>query len=168
MLSELPYLKMEAHKVRMSNPVQSKPSLPIFYTRHYKRIAADLHSIKEAQRFVYECLTEWRKPVHDAWKIELAIEEVLSNIILHGYSTEMGLIELEFLINPLTATLTLQIQDDGVPFNPLEDGPILLAKQPIEKQELSGLGIRLIMRTMDTVSYERAGNHNILTLTKKL
>ena len=57
--------------------------------------------------------------------------------------------------------------DQGIPYNPLEnkDPDITL---DIEDREIGGLGIFLVKKTMDELSYEYADGQNILTMKKEL
>ena len=62
---------------------------------------------------------------------------------------------------------TFVISDTGVPFDPLEKPDPDITK-PAEEREIGGLGIYIVKKTMDTVSYARVGDENRLTMTKKL
>jgi anti-sigma regulatory factor (Ser/Thr protein kinase) len=92
-------------------------------------------------------------------KIELATEEAIVNIITHG-NTETLEVEVE-------GKVQITIRDFGPPFNPLEKKqPDLNA--PLEERQVGGLGIHLLLESMDEVYYQRLKNGNQLTLIKKL
>ena len=59
----------------------------------------------------------------------------------------------------------MSISDDGKPFNPLEVPPPD-TKSPFEKRSPGGLGILLLQKTMDGLSYQYAHDCNILSLRK--
>jgi serine/threonine-protein kinase RsbW len=63
--------------------------------------------------------------------------------------------------------VTVKIEDDGVPFNPLEkvdpDFP-----ENVESAKIGGLGILIIRKLMDNVSYERKPGKNKLTMRKNI
>ncbi len=93
--------------------------------------------------------------------LKLAAEEILSNIIRHGYdsSTEIT-INLEFIVTE--NSISLVFSDTGRAFNPLE------ASRPSAGDDLSegGMGIQLVRSLTDDQSYERKGNTNVFTVTK--
>jgi len=97
--------------------------------------------------------------------LNLALEEVLANVISYGYGDqEEHEILLRFFIGP--EELTMEVEDDGHPFNPLDRPAPDLAK-PLDERQVGGLGIFLIRKIMDHVEYRRENGKNILTLKKK-
>lgn len=96
----------------------------------------------------------------------VAIDELLSNIVKFAYgASEQGVIDVELFYE--NRKLTAVVEDRGVPFNPL------MAKRPEPTRELKrrsegGLGIFFVKDLMDSVSYERHGNSNKVTLMKKV
>ena len=67
--------------------------------------------------------------------------------------------------NPLSVIITFV--DHGVPYDPLAkaDPDITLSAN---KRQIGGLGIYLVKKTMDDVSYKYEDGHNILTIKKLL
>lgn len=100
------------------------------------------------------------------FEINLALDELFTNIISYGFpDDEEHLIKVT--ITPQNKMLCLCIEDDGIPFNPVE------VMQPdlecsIEECKIGGLGIHLIKNLMDEVCYERCGDKNVLTLKKAI
>ncbi len=101
-----------------------------------------------------------------AMSINLVLEEALSNIIFYAFIDQkqhLITISLTFENNNLVILIT----DDGIPFDPtLHKVPDISV--PVEERPIGGLGILLISKIMDTVTYSRDKNLNILTLTKHL
>ena len=63
--------------------------------------------------------------------------------------------------------MQLEIQDGGLPFNPLErDEPDITLSA--SEREIGGLGIFITKKTMDTIAYRFENGKNILTMTKKI
>jgi anti-sigma regulatory factor (Ser/Thr protein kinase) len=57
--------------------------------------------------------------------------------------------------------------DDGIPFNPLGvETPD--TDLPLEEREIGGLGIHLVRRMMDKVSYRRRIDKNVITVYEYL
>ena len=100
------------------------------------------------------------------FEINLALDELFTNIISYGFPDDDEH-EIKVTIIPQNNMLCLHIEDDGVPFNPVE------VKEPdlkctIEDCKIGGLGIHLIKNLMDEVCYERCGDINKLTLKKNI
>lgn len=100
-------------------------------------------------------------------QIELAIEEVLVNIISHGYEGRGGNVFIECTaIEP--KGIQIIIKDVGIPFNPLDkklEKERTITASPKDKR-IGGWGLYLIHGIMDKVEYTRENDHNVLTLTK--
>lgn len=95
---------------------------------------------------------------------QLAVEEAVTNVILHGYAEIPGQIQITCHVTPHFAEV--QILDSAAPFNPLTI-PEPDVTEEIEERQIGGLGIFLIRRVMDEVSYRYDDGHNILVLIKK-
>ncbi|MBW1960758.1 MAG: ATP-binding protein [Deltaproteobacteria bacterium] len=99
-------------------------------------------------------------------EINLALEELFTNIISYGFIDDKEH-RIKFSIIHEDDTVTILIEDDGVPFNPMDiDEPDL--KCEMEKRKVGGLGIHLIKNMMDRIDYKRQKNKNLLTLIKHL
>jgi anti-anti-sigma factor len=72
-------------------------------------------------------------------------------------------VEVELRPDRVSVTLT----DDGSPFDPF-GVPAPDTALPVEEQPLGGLGIHLVRRMMDEVSYHRAADRNVVVLAKRL
>lgn len=96
--------------------------------------------------------------------MELCLEEVLSNIIRHGYagaSNRTVFIRYEM---PRDAFITLVVEDEAPPFNPLlvQAPP---APQSLENLSAGGQGIRLLKQFANEVKYERKPSGNRLIIS---
>jgi len=115
---------------------------------------------------VEELAENWELPIPLAMNLNLVLEEAVTNIIFYGFP-EGG----DHLINISIALsgqeLIVVIDDDGIPFDPtLKEQPD--TDLPADERPIGGLGIFLIRKIMDNVSYTREEKKNILTLKKKL
>ncbi len=98
--------------------------------------------------------------------MNVALDELLSNTIAYGFAGREGgevIIEVELHADRLSVTLT----DDGKPFNPFGLAAPDTAS-PMEERRPGGLGIHLVRRMMDEVSYHRRADRNVVTLAKVL
>jgi sigma-B regulation protein RsbU (phosphoserine phosphatase) len=105
--------------------------------------------------------------------LDLACEELFTNVCLYAYpeATEEnpGIVRIQFDYSPAPPTLTVQISDDGVPYNPLEkeDPATVDSYDSIMDIPIGGLGIMLAKKSVEDMSYERAnGTSNVLTFKK--
>lgn len=107
--------------------------------------------------------TEEVASVDDFWsKLSVVVEELVVNIVDYSQS---DYIDVEIMRDD--KSLTLRFHDGGMPFNPLErEFPDFSI--PMEDRQIGGLGIFLVTKYMDTVTYEHTGGENILTVTKGL
>jgi serine/threonine-protein kinase RsbW len=98
--------------------------------------------------------------------LQLAAEEVLSNIILYGFPNG-GSHTILMDVHTNGNKVSMLVQDEGIPFNPLEQAP---PKKPqtLEEMKIGGLGIHLVRNSMDEISYSREDGRNKLYLTKRL
>ncbi|MBS0585344.1 MAG: ATP-binding protein [Verrucomicrobia bacterium] len=100
-------------------------------------------------------------------QFELAVEEALVNIITYAYSHPPGSIKISYAFEKESGKISITLQDEGVPFNPLE------VSEPIKKNQLEectegGFGIFFMRKMTDSILYERVGESNVLVLTKQL
>ena len=101
------------------------------------------------------------------WALTLAVDEICSNIVLHGYGKATpGPIALEFEHAGDDAKLT--ISDRGRPFHPA-DAPVPDLSLPVETRRIGGLGWEFVGRVIDRLEYTRtADGQNQVTLFKQL
>jgi serine/threonine-protein kinase RsbW len=100
------------------------------------------------------------------FEINLALDELFTNIISYGFSDEDEH-TIKVTITPQNDEICLCIEDDGIPFNPIEfDTPDVACS--VENCKVGGLGIHIIRKLMDDICYQRCGDKNILTLKKNL
>lgn len=117
-------------------------------------------ALSEFEIFAEEC--EVSMPV--AMKVNIVLDELLSNIVKYGFADELEhfiQVTLEFHGRKLMITF----EDDGIPFNPFQKTPPDLSL-PIEEREIGGLGIHLVRKLMDEFSYKRDVNRNIVSMVK--
>ena len=111
-------------------------------------------------------LSEWIEglgiPDELSMPINLALEEIVSNVMLYAYPHSSGRVLVEY-----TAPLIFTITDSGIPFDPTKqkEADITLSA---EEREIGGLGIHLVRQIMDEVIYERVEDKNVLTLIKHI
>ena len=100
-------------------------------------------------------------------EIDVAIDELFSNIANYAYNPEIGKATVKFEVQDNPQAVVITFMDNGKPFDPLlkQDPNIALAA---EDRDIGGLGIFMVKKTMDSVEYEYKDNHNILKIKKHL
>ncbi len=97
------------------------------------------------------------------FKVNLALEEMGLNIM--DYGLDGGELEIELTSN--TDALTIEITDNGRPFDPLNDAPEHDVTSELEDRAVGGLGIHLTRTVMDEMSYRRENGRNHLTMVAR-
>ena len=130
-------------------------------------LEATLENIPQVTEFVDRELEMLNRPMKAQMQIDLAIDELFSNISRYAYdpSTGPATVRVEVDQEPLSVIVTFI--DHGKPYDPLakKDPDISL---PAEDRPIGGLGVFLMKKTMDDVSYEYKDGRNILRIKKHL
>ena len=105
-------------------------------------------------------------PLDLVFKVNLALEEIVINVMNYGH--EDGLHEIDIILTSEENALTIEIVDDGRPFDPLHDAPIPDVNAELEDRNIGGLGIHFVRKMMDDVRYRREEGKNHLTLVTSL
>jgi anti-sigma regulatory factor (Ser/Thr protein kinase) len=96
--------------------------------------------------------------------LNLALEEIVTNVISYGFDGGDHEIDLELVLDDGTVQAT--VTDQGKEYDPLQrEDPDVDA--PLEERRVGGLGVLLVKRLMDDVSYARTGGRNIMTIRKR-
>ena len=129
-------------------------------------IKAEVNQIEVALERILSLLEEMGADRKVAYKVRLALDELLTNIVSYAYEGEEGgEIEIVYEINDEPRSILISILDEGKAFNPLEAEDPELALD-VSERKIGGLGIFLVKNVMDEVSYSREGGRNILTIKK--
>ena len=99
------------------------------------------------------------------FRVNLVLEELGLNIINYGRSD--GLHEIEITLTSEPESLTIEIVDNGRPFDPGRDAPDPQVDSGIADRPIGGLGVHLVRTMMDELHYRREGGRNYLTLVKE-
>ena len=110
---------------------------------------------------------EWDISDDVAFSMNLALEEIVTNIIKYGYEgREEYSITIRFSLEK--HSLRIQIKDGAPEFNPLDLPEPEDIDKPLEERSIGGLGIHLVRKFTDNFTYRRSNNKNIITLSKSL
>ena len=122
---------------------------------------ASVDTTPEVIDFITAQAGSWGLHAQRLMQLELAVEEAVVNICLYAYEVPPG--EVLVRVDAGEKRFVVELIDEGVPFDPLAvEEPDLRAAA--EERAVGGLGIFLVRRVMDEVSYTRAGSRNVLRL----
>ena len=100
-------------------------------------------------------------------QINVAVDELFSNIANYAYKPKTGQATVSLAVSDDGKTVTVTFTDSGVPYNPLakKDPDVTLSA---DERQIGGLGIYMVKKTMDDVTYEFKDGKNILSIKKKV
>ncbi len=131
-----------------------------------KRFEALGKNLEPVIGFLEENLESLDCPFKEEQQICIAVEELFVNIVSYAYPETAGPADLEIRELP-DRVIEIILRDGGVPFNPLElEDPDVTLKA--EERKIGGLGIYMVKKSMDEVTYHYENGQNILTLRKKI
>ena len=127
-------------------------------------IGSDIAEIPEISARLEAGMQRYGFRAEDILDTQLAVEEAVTNVIFHGYRKTGGKIGVTCRIS--SSRVEVQIADSAPRFDPLSiPEPELDAS--IEDRKVGGLGVYLIRRVMDEISYRYENGKNILVLIKR-
>lgn len=128
---------------------------------------ADEKALSEVIAFTEAELEKAECPMKAVMQITVAIEEVFVNVARYAYPKGGGEARFSIDYDSTKSEITFCMKDSGIPFNPLEkpDPDVTLSA---EERKIGGLGIYMMKKTMDNVSYAYEKGENILTMVKKI
>lgn len=134
---------------------------------HEMTIEATLENIPVVTDFVNEELEQIECPMKAQIQIDIAIDELFGNIAHYAYNPETGpaTVRVEVKEDPMAVLITFM--DQGIPYDPLkkEDPDVTLS---LEERQVGGLGIYMVKKSMDEITYEYKDGQNILKIKKNL
>src|SRR3954469_18228958 len=130
------------------------------------KISANVHEIERLNRLIRQFGELHDLPGRALYAVNLALDEVVSNIVLYGCDGSNDapiVINMEVRGTELMAT----VEDSGREFDPLSLPPPDL-NAPLDQRQVGGLGIHLMRSLMDAVEYRRHDSKNLLTMRKRV
>jgi serine/threonine-protein kinase RsbW len=101
-------------------------------------------------------------PARVRWRFQVALDEILSNVVRHGYRDRAGTMTLTFAEDE--RGVSIEIVDSAPAFDPRQ-APPPDTTSPLEARRPGGLGVTLTQSLLDELAYERRGEQNHVTLT---
>ncbi len=130
-------------------------------------IPATVGNIEKVTAFVDEQLEQIDCPPKAQMQIDIAIDELFGNIAQYAYNPDIGpaTVRVEVTQSPISVVITFI--DHGIPYDPLKtaEPDITLSA---EERTIGGLGIFMVKKTMDEITYEYKNGQNILRIRKDI
>lgn len=102
-------------------------------------------------------------PAPVVFKLSLALEELVSNVINHaGAGSVDPAIRLDLSL--AEGAVTARISDSGPAFDPFNDAPRPDTALGVEEREIGGLGVHLVKSMIESADYAREEGRNVVTL----
>jgi len=126
------------------------------------RIAPRAEEVPRLREWLAARLADRDADAHLAYSVQLCAEEIVTNIVTHGYDGEpSGMIDVR--LDHGTARTTLVVEDDARPFDPTcvpaPPRPASLATAPI-----GGLGVHMVRQSSNAMDYARVSGRNRLAV----
>ena len=130
-------------------------------------ITATVENIEKVTDFVNEQLEAIGCPMKAQIQIDVAIDELFGNIAHYAYNPETGPATVRVEVTEAPVSVIVTFIDHGIPYDPLkkDDPDITLSA---EDREIGGLGIFMVKKTMDEITYEYKDGQNILRIRKDI
>ena len=130
-------------------------------------LSATVENIETVTEFVNAQLELLDCPIKAQMQIDIAIDELFGNIAHYAYNTEVGSATVRVEVSEAPLAVIITFIDNGVPYDPLgkDDPDITLSA---EEREIGGLGIYMVKKSMDEITYEYKDGQNILKIKKNI
>ena len=134
-------------------------------TRAQMRLPAGKRTVARLKNFVECFCTQHELPRAVSNVVMLSLDEIVSNIILHGHGRRPS--QLSMTLHFDRRAFSVVIEDAGKAFDPTKAAAPATGGTLASRRE-GGLGLLLVKNLMDEITYERAGAINRLKLVKRL
>lgn len=130
-------------------------------------LGARHENIEVVTEFVNELLDAAGCPVKMRMQIDIAIDEIFSNIANYAYGPGGGDATVQVDTESVPGTVSISFIDGGIPYDPL-GAEVPDTGLSADERGIGGLGILIVKKIMDDVRYAYRDGKNILTIVKKI
>lgn len=133
-------------------------------------IPADVKELPQVNEFIHDELDRRLCPMRAQNQLDIAVEELFVNVAHYAYPEATpdnpGMARVSYTYSADPPSITVDIADDGIPYNPLAK-PDAVTPDDIMEVPIGGLGILMAKRSVDEMRYARVDGSNIVTIVKK-
>ena len=146
--------------------MRSNSSINIYDMKRELTFKNEEEELTRVTEFMENICDELQLDTHVAMKIQVAIEEMVTNVIFYAYP-EGTSADITLSAESDDKELTFVLSDTGKPFDPTAKEDADIEANPMDREQ-GGMGILIVKNIMNEVSYQRLGDTNQLTMKKKL
>ena len=133
-------------------------------------VPAEVSQLTTVNEFLHSELDRRLCPQRVQNQLDIAVEELFVNVCHYAYPEatpdEPGAVRIQRTYCADPPSITVDIIDEGIPYNPLEK-PDAVTPGNIKDVPIGGLGILMAKRCTDEMFYERVNGSNVVTIVKK-
>ena len=130
-------------------------------------VPAALEELEHVQEFVEQALEAQGISMKIQMQISIAVEEIYVNIAHYAYHPSIGEATVCCEVGGEPLQVTIGFADAGKPYNPLEQkDPDIM--QDADQRQIGGLGVFMVKKLMDEITYEFIDGKNVLTIRKRM
>lgn len=136
---------------------------------HRLDLPADLTGVAAAQAMVEAACAEAGLAPAKAFKLSMAVDELLTNVATHGTARAAGgAARMAAAVWRDSGALVVELSDDGPAFDPFRDARQPALDAALDDRPIGGLGVHLVRTMVDRVTYARRDGRNVVTLAMGL
>ena len=98
----------------------------------------------------------------------MAVDEVFRNTVRYTYSPGTGFVTVRVEEEEDPRRVQITFVDRGVPYNPVAEERPDVSRLPKAERPLGGLGMFMVKKTMDEISYSYQDGQNVLSIRKRV
>jgi serine/threonine-protein kinase RsbW len=118
------------------------------------RLPGRVESLAAIGTYIVQIAAEAGLGEQAAYGLRLAVDEIATNVVVHGYQVAGGSGELVVKVDQTVEKLTVVLEDTSPPYDPrLTPPPDILDQEP-EKRPSGGLGVYLARQGVDAYRYD--------------
>ena len=130
-------------------------------------VEANTEKLDVVLEFVGSVLEEAQCNMKAKIQIDVAVEEIFVNIAHYAYMDSSGSAVITVSIEDSPKTAVIEFRDTGIPFDPLAK-PDPDTTLSADQRQIGGLGIFMVKKSMDDVSYRYEDGQNIFAMYKRI
>ncbi len=128
------------------------------------KVQSDLDNLALIRSFIEQVAEEIGLSSLAISGIRLAVDEACANIIIHGYGSERG--DIDITVSTGANEMVVILDDNAHQYDSLQETPAISRNTPLSDRLPGGMGVMLIKQNTDRAKYlARAGGGNRLILT---
>jgi anti-sigma regulatory factor (Ser/Thr protein kinase) len=128
-------------------------------------VANELSELPRVTQWIHDWARGNDLPASTADRLDVCSTELVTNIVTHAYD-DAAEHRILLTLHREGDVLSLEIEDDGKPFNPLAVEPPPAGS--IDDVRVGGFGIPIVRRFSDELRYQRADGTNRLTVIQRV